>query len=251
MSDRVDVGAYLVAPAAEINDYIKLNSAPSPSLSGVAIYSNGEFSIKNTNVATIALAALTADRVYSLPDYAGTFSLIAGTETLLNKTIIGATNTVHANALKTTGAPVVVDTAAPPTTGQVLTATSATTAAWMAGGSGSGRIAYTILPFLAIATSTDWITVSYWTWSQTRYSGYTAGVFIITVTITGALANIRLRDTTNSVTIASASSISSSGVLTLSVTNPTTDALVELQVQKTTNTTPNPTFVGATLEFST
>ena len=51
-------------------------------------------------------------------------------QTLTNKIISDPTNTVGANQLRTTGASVVIDTAAPPTSGQVLKATSATTATW-------------------------------------------------------------------------------------------------------------------------
>ncbi len=42
------------------------------------------------------------------------------TQTLTNKTIVGATNYVGADELKTTGAAVVVSSAAPPIAGQVL-----------------------------------------------------------------------------------------------------------------------------------
>jgi len=53
------------------------------------------------------------------------------TQTITNKTIIGSTNTIGATQLETTGAAVVVNSADPPITGQVLRATSATTAEWV------------------------------------------------------------------------------------------------------------------------
>jgi hypothetical protein len=52
------------------------------------------------------------------------------TATLTAKTIIDSASIIYANALKTTGAAVIISAAIPPTVGQVLTATSATTAAW-------------------------------------------------------------------------------------------------------------------------
>lgn len=54
----------------------------------------------------------------------------------INENATGGTGT--ANALATTGTAVTVSTAAPPTTGQALVATSATTAAWQTVGGGSG-----------------------------------------------------------------------------------------------------------------
>lgn len=59
-------------------------------------------------------------------DYLGT----TDTQILSNKTITDPTNDVACNSLKTTGSSVNVSAAAPPTAGQVLKATSATTAVW-------------------------------------------------------------------------------------------------------------------------
>jgi hypothetical protein len=55
---------------------------------------------------------------------------ISDTQTLTNKTITDATNTVSASNLRTTTTDVIISGATAPTTGQVLTATSATTANW-------------------------------------------------------------------------------------------------------------------------
>lgn len=52
------------------------------------------------------------------------------TDTMTNKTMTAASNTIAAAQLRTTGANVVINTAAPPSSGNVLTATSATTATW-------------------------------------------------------------------------------------------------------------------------
>lgn len=52
------------------------------------------------------------------------------TQTLTNKTLTSNTNNIRASELGTTGASVVIDTTAPPVNGNVLIASSATTAAW-------------------------------------------------------------------------------------------------------------------------
>jgi hypothetical protein len=69
---------------------------------------------------------------------------ISTSQTLTNKIISSGTNTIGANELRTTGSSVVIDTASPPTTGQVLKATSATTATWQtpSSGGGAGTVVY-------------------------------------------------------------------------------------------------------------
>lgn len=59
-------------------------------------------------------------------DYVGT----TDNQSLTNKVIADGSNTVRATELATSGLPVVFWSAAPPTNGQVLKATSSTTAAW-------------------------------------------------------------------------------------------------------------------------
>jgi len=61
---------------------------------------------------------------------ADTVVLLAESQALTNKTITSTTNTVTANNLRTTGADVVVGTAAPPLTDRLLVTTSPTTAIW-------------------------------------------------------------------------------------------------------------------------
>lgn len=68
-------------------------------------------------------------RVLTIPNVSDTVICESTSDTLTNKTVTGATNTVHANYFKTTGADVDV-IAAPPTTGQALVATSATVCTW-------------------------------------------------------------------------------------------------------------------------
>ena len=60
----------------------------------------------------------------------GTLVTTTGTNTLTNKNITGSTNIVGASQLRTTGAPVIINTATPPTAGKALIAISATEAGW-------------------------------------------------------------------------------------------------------------------------
>lgn len=77
-------------------------------------------------------ASQTADRTITFPDITGTLMTDNSSDTFLNKTITDNSNYVGANELKTTGASVVISGSAPPTTGQVLKATSPTNASWSA-----------------------------------------------------------------------------------------------------------------------
>lgn len=84
----------------------------------------------NTFCYTIAPTLPTADRIITLPNLSGTLVCQTSTDTLTNKTITGTTNTVRASQLGTTSTDVVVSTAAAPISGQILTATSVSAAAW-------------------------------------------------------------------------------------------------------------------------
>lgn len=69
---------------------IPQSSPPSTPVSGVRLYSRstGAFSWIGTNGFTRSIvASITADRVYTLPDFDGTFTMDAGTSTLTNKTL--------------------------------------------------------------------------------------------------------------------------------------------------------------------
>ncbi len=83
-----------------------------------------------TSTTTTLQASQTANRIVILPDDNDTLVGRKTTDTMTNKTIVSTTNTVRASELATTGAAVDVVSAAPPSTGQILKATSATTATW-------------------------------------------------------------------------------------------------------------------------
>lgn len=86
----------------------------------------------NNNNYILTVSELTADRNINLPLLSDNdvFTFNNQIQTLTNKVISNSTNTIGANELRTTGSSVTIDSAAPPTTGQILQATSATTAEW-------------------------------------------------------------------------------------------------------------------------
>ena len=99
----------------------------------------------NTDVtaATLTLntALLTAARSVIVPDSSDTMAVLATAQTFTNKTMISNTNNVLARGLWTASGANAVSTytATSPTSGQVLTATSATTAIWQTpSGGGTG-----------------------------------------------------------------------------------------------------------------
>jgi hypothetical protein len=105
------------------------------------------------NRSTLGPGVQAANKTFSLPVITAASDVVVGeaaVETLTNKTIVGATNTVSANALKTTGADVTVSAAAPPTIGASLVATSPTNAAW----SMTGWTAYTATPAGVVGPAT-------------------------------------------------------------------------------------------------
>lgn len=98
------------------------------------IYSSANFidDVDITKKIKLDVSGITSGtiRTLTVPNANTTLVGDSTVDTLTNKTISSSTNTVGANQLMTTGAPVVIGSASPPTTGQILKATSATTATW-------------------------------------------------------------------------------------------------------------------------
>lgn len=100
---------------------------------GVSITGDLVFNETTNNLTLAAVDQATGVATATIPDLGGVSQdlvLTSQTQTLTNKTLDSSTNTIRATSLATTTAPVVISGAAAPTVGQVLVATSATTAVW-------------------------------------------------------------------------------------------------------------------------
>jgi len=142
--------------------------------------------------------------------------------------------------------------------GHVLTADSSlsTGLKWAPGGGGAGALtlSYTLIEFQAIpfafpgAVGGDWTTFSYFPWLNSRYSGLMGGTVILRAIIVNRGLNLRVIDTTNNVVLGSLSIVSTMST-SFSIINPTTDATVAFQMQKTSVGGTNPTILGCVLEY--
>ena len=120
---------------------------------------------------------------------------ITGTQTLTNKTMTGATNTVTARLLKTATTEVSVAAATAPTAGQVLTATNSTTATWQTPTTGFSYSAkaYRNTSVQAIANvTTTKVQLNGESWdvasefdsaTNYRYTAATTGTYIVTFSV--------------------------------------------------------------------
>lgn len=188
-------------------------------------------------------------RILSVPDANTTIVGTDVTQTLTNKTIDSATNVVMAGKLQNATGAVTISSGAAPTTGQFLVATSSTSATWQT--KEAGRIGYILKNNEITASNTSYETVSYITWNNSRYSTYTQGTILFEAVIGDRNLDIKLRDVTNGTDLGSSTGISSSGFYSFSVTNPVSDARMELQVQKSSVGGSNPRILGITLEYDT
>ena len=107
-----------------------------PDISDTLVTRTNTETLTNKTLISPSISTITNSGTLTLPT--GTDTIVARdtTDILINKNITGTTNNVSANNLKTTGSSVVISGAAPPTTGQILTATSPTTATWQNNSSG-------------------------------------------------------------------------------------------------------------------
>ncbi len=140
------------------------------------------------------------------------------------------------------------------TDGQVLTVDTSGSPCikWANGGGGGGggtTINISLLTLEAAPVSTSFEPVGYATWLLPDYGSYTSGLVMFSATISNRDLNVRLRDTTNSVTLGSAT-IAASGVHTFSVINPLTSAAMELQISQSAAGGIAPHIRGASIKYT-
>jgi hypothetical protein len=122
----------LVDGSGNISGLNNINATGNASVVGITL-NTGNVIYQNGGNALTLSATPTGIRSLILPDASDTLVGRATTDTLTNKTMTSVTNNVNANGLNTTGgagAAVIVSSAAPPSTGQALVATSATAGTW-------------------------------------------------------------------------------------------------------------------------
>jgi hypothetical protein len=189
---------------------------------------------------------------------ASTVVTLNGVQTLTNKTIIDTASNLIARGLWHSSAALATDyvssyASTAPALGYVLTIDSLgppATASWQSPGSGTNLATYTLVAPEVMATTTTWVTVAYFPWLNSRYSGYTNGALVFRASIPGAKTlDIRLQDTTAATTLASSLGIAVTNWYSIAITNPVGDAQIELQVQRSAGAGSNPSVLGVVMEF--
>lgn len=135
---------------------------------------------------------------------------------------------------------------------QVLTADSATSSGikWADNSAtGGGNIAYSLLQNRVVAFKVAYTPISYFPWDQSRHGSYPAGTVVFRTTIGNRDLNIRLYNATTSTVLGSLTGINSTGTYTFTITNPTADAQLELQVGTNSPGGIKAEVYGALLEF--
>ncbi len=196
----------------------------------------------------------TGNRIITIPDTTDTLVTTSLSQILNNKTLTNISNDITANKLRSfDGSSITINNTSVPSPGQVLTATSATTAKWQSNSS-SNTIGITLVAGQAMASGITYITVACMPWLDARYNNYTNGTVILRVTIIDRDLSVRLQDITNNVTLGELiiTSINNNGSSSQSFTviNPSSDARVELQIKKSLSGGTNPRIYGILLEYN-
>jgi hypothetical protein len=122
--------------------------------------------VANVYSARIRPTTLTANRIYTTPDADGTFLFTDGSAaSLTNFPTLNQNTTGYASALKSATTTVSVSAATAPSSGQILTAISASAATWQTPAGGGGKVLQMI-----VGTKTDTASGTNTTFSNTGLS---------------------------------------------------------------------------------
>lgn len=137
--------------------------------------------------------------------------------------------------------------AAVPSVGQVLTATSATTATWQAAGASVAKSIITLnaAPIYA-KLFMQWESSSWFAWLDSEYGSYSTGKIVLNPELLGTNVNVRVYNATAATVLGSAA-LTVDGPQDFSFTLPVADAKLDFQVQKATNNNLLPIIYGVTL----
>ena len=112
------------------------------------------------------------------------------------------------------------------------------------------KVSYTLSTTTLVATNSGaYETVGYFAWDNSEYSSYTNGAVRLWLEQTDYNINVRLRNITENSNVCEAVSPSGGIVTITGLTNPTVNARVELQIQRTGAGSTNPSIHGVILEF--
>jgi hypothetical protein len=153
-------------------------SSPNVSLGGITgTTTTGTIELGNASDTTLsrASAGLIAVEGVIVPT-------VSSTHTLTNKTMTGATNTLTASLLKSATTEVDVSSSPAPTAGQVLTATSSTTATWQTPSGGGDEFAvtsnpttYTSYPIPILSTGGNTASMRFAGWTTSSIAASSSG----------------------------------------------------------------------------
>jgi len=111
------------------------------------------------------------------------------------------------------------------------------------------RAEYQLVTVDSKANNMGWTTLAVFPWVDSRHSNFVLGKIVTVVDIANRALNIRYRDVTNNVTLGQVLNVNTDGSLVFPVTNPTTDATIELQISKSNVGGTSPLVRGCVVEY--
>ena len=112
-----------------------------------------------------------------------------------------------------------------------------------------GKVAYNLITISTLINTNTWAVFSTFPWIYDRNSDHYDGYATFYIEIGNRDADIRLYDATNGTVLGTMTNISATGFYSFAITNPTTDALLELHVKKSTMGGQNPQIHSAYIEY--